>query len=388
MAIVLWASAVVLAWPWVLYPALAFLAARTRSRTVRRFPIRRPVTVIVVARDEGHHLAAKLATLGSPAESGDLDVLVVDDGSKDDTAAVASSMGARVVRLATPQGKAAALNVGAEAARFDLLVLTDARQPLCDGAIAALLAPFADPRVGAVSGELEVRGGDRFFRRFENHLRRLEAATASTVGVTGALWAVRRSLLAPLPVGLILDDVLAPLAVAKAGRRVVVAPEARAIELPDACRPASERARRLRTLAGNLQLCARAPWVLVPGVNPLWWRFVSHKLARLLGPFAIGGLIVALATRPPKGPALAMSIAFAALLAGVVFSGRSVLAVAMRSFLSAQWLCLCAWFAFLTGRADRIWRTELPIPPASLPAPASTEVPAGSFLKRDVTDAG
>src|SRR6185503_17034158 len=48
-----------------------------------------------------------------------------------------------------------------------------------------------------------------------------------------------------------------------------------------------EFSRKVRTLAGNYQLIAKMPWLLVPGKNPVWFQIVSHKLLRLVCPWAL-----------------------------------------------------------------------------------------------------
>src|SRR5438270_65757 len=82
-----------------------------------------------------------------------------------------------------------------------------------------LLANFADPEVGAVSGNLEVEAapgvmtGVSLYWRFEKWLRRKESEAGSMVGATGAICAVRRELFSPVPAGTVLDDVYWPLCV-------------------------------------------------------------------------------------------------------------------------------------------------------------------------------
>ena len=106
-------------------------------------------------------------------------------------------------RLSLPQhrGKACALNAAVAAAGGEILVFTDARQELSPDAVAALVENFADREVGAVGGEL-VLAGDApagAYWRYEAALRRWESASGSTIGVSGALYALRRQLWAPLP---------------------------------------------------------------------------------------------------------------------------------------------------------------------------------------------
>ncbi len=122
--------------------------------------------------------------------------------------------------------------------------------------------------------------------RYEKWLRRHESAVGSTLGVSGAVYAMRRSAWRPLPPDTILDDVLAPMRVVLAGRRVVFERSAIAYDrgAPDA---AAESRRKVRTLAGNYQLLWQEPRLLVPIVNPVWLQFISHKLGRLLVPYAL-----------------------------------------------------------------------------------------------------
>jgi cellulose synthase/poly-beta-1,6-N-acetylglucosamine synthase-like glycosyltransferase len=108
----------------------------------------------------------------------------------------------------------------------------------------------------------------------------------STVGATGAIYALRRALFKPIPDATILDDVLIPMQVARLGYRVLFEPRARAYDWV-AATASEEFMRKLRTIAGNFQLFILEPWLLNPFSNPLWIQTVSHKLCRLLSPLAL-----------------------------------------------------------------------------------------------------
>jgi poly-beta-1,6-N-acetyl-D-glucosamine synthase len=110
------------------------------------------------------------------------------------------------------------------------------------------------------------------------------------VGATGALYAVRRDLLAEVPVGTILDDVYLPMQVVRQGLRVVFDGRARAWDSPN-LGAQREFSRKVRTLYGNYQLLQLAPWLLSWN-NPLLFEFVSHKLLRLIVPFALALLLI------------------------------------------------------------------------------------------------
>jgi len=256
----------------------------------------------VAAYNEEKNLPAKLAnlaTLDYPADL--LDVVVVSDGSVDGTNKILGAWdgpGRRSVKLAIHGGKAAALNVGVAEAKGEIIVFTDARQIIASDALKVIVANFADPCVGCVSGELILRENpiDRsseglgLYWRVEKNIRYWEGLVGSTVGATGALYAVRDKLLVPIPQDLILDDVYVPLQVVRQGQRVVFEPKALAWDdlVPTA---KQEFRRKLRTLTGNYQLLQHAPWILTPS-NPLLLQFVCHKVLRLLVPFTLLSLLV------------------------------------------------------------------------------------------------
>jgi hypothetical protein len=121
--------------------------------------------------------------------------------------------------------------------------------------------------------------------QIEKRVRELEAAAGSVVGATGALYAVRRELVAEVPAETILDDVFIPMNVARQRFRVVFDERARAWDRPD-LGSRREFRRKVRTLTGNYQLLQLAPWLLRKE-NPLRFEFISHKLIRLVVPFAL-----------------------------------------------------------------------------------------------------
>jgi cellulose synthase/poly-beta-1,6-N-acetylglucosamine synthase-like glycosyltransferase len=183
--------------------------------------------------------------------------------------------------------------------------MTDVRQPLAPGALKALLRSLADPRVGCVSGSLVLQGrtGPSAYWRYEKFIRASEARLGSMVGVSGSLYALRREDFDALPTDVLLDDMFVPLRVAKRRKFVVFSSEAEAYD--EAYEDDREFSRKVRTLAGNYQLIQLMPWLLVPGQNPVWFQMVSHKLLRLVCPWALLVLLAAslvLANASPASP--------------------------------------------------------------------------------------
>jgi len=189
-----------------------------------------------------------------------------------------------------------------------------------------LMENFADSEVGCASGELllgDPRSGEAvrgmgLYWKIEKVIRELESSTGSVIGATGALYAVRRDLLVRVPTETILDDVFIPMNVVRQRARVVFDSRARAWDVPD-LGTKREFARKVRTLTGNYQLLQLSPWLL-RAENPVRFFFISHKLLRLLIPFALCGvLITSLLLHSPI-----YRIAFAL---QIIFYGLSVLAL-------------------------------------------------------------
>lgn len=311
METLFWASASLVAYVYAGYPLLLLLWSRAAGRPVRKRPPSGhrhwpSVSVIVAAHNESALLPARIANLLEQSYPGPLEVIVASDGSTDDTRGALMHFDDRVQLLELPRGgKPLALNAGVAASRGEIILFADARQRWAGDAIRELVANFHDPEVGGATGELILRSelpagatdsttgaGVGLYWKYEKWLRRRESLVRSTNGATGAIYALRRSLWQPLPRTALLDDVLAPMRVVLAGKRIVFDDRARAFDpaLPNC---AAEARRKTRTLAGNYQILALEPRLLLPFVNPVWIQYTSHKVGRLLAPWALMAALVA-----------------------------------------------------------------------------------------------
>lgn len=365
-----WCAAAFIFYTYLFYPLCVALLARCFGRPVR-FQEGWPASVsfLVPVFNEEAVIARRLEELRQYlANSGRQgEILVICDGCTDATAARARAVASsevQVLELVDRQGKAAALMQGRAVARYDILVLADARQQWAADALEKLLRNFADPAVGAVSGDLLLASradrleGVRCYWNYEKWLRRQESRLHSCVGVTGAISAVRRSLFPTLPPGTLVDDLYWPLKVVLQGYRVVHEPEARAFDqLP--AEPRQEFRRKVRTLSGNFQLLSRLPQAFFPWRNPIWWQLVSHKLCRLLVPWALLWLLLssALLARPTYWLLFALQgCGYLLGLATLLLCRRPPrLFAVLASFLTlhaAAWLAFWVW---LSGRAERSW---------------------------------
>lgn len=377
-----WISVVFIAYTYLLYPLLIIAMSRLRDRPARNggeYEEPAPdgsasddlpsITMIIVAFNEEKRIEAKLANcreLDYP--SGLLEICVVSDGSTDGTAGILRGRG-DIVFIEDPEnhGKPHQLNRAMERAESDILVFSDARQIYDPGALRSLVGNFRDGRVGCVSGELVFRtpedptgGSIGLYWAYEKALRDAESRIDSTLGVTGAIYAIRRELAAPIPDDTILDDIEIPLGAFRRGYRVIFDPDAKAFDTPST-EIGAEFRRKTRTLSGNYQLFARNQWLLVPWNNRIFVQAVSHKFFRLLVPWAM--LTMLMTSSGLEGTAFAaifwaQVVAYCLGIAAIRSSGlrknRPVNFIAV--FLTLNAAAVAGLYRYLTGTAGVRWK--------------------------------
>ncbi|MFJ4845539.1 MULTISPECIES: bifunctional polysaccharide deacetylase/glycosyltransferase family 2 protein [unclassified Streptomyces] len=197
------------------------------------------VSVIVPAYNEQECITNTLLSLARSDHP--IEVIVVDDGSTDDTAAIVESMDLPIVRLIRQpnSGKPAALNTGVAAASSELVVMMDGDTVFEPGTVRELVQPFADPRIGAVAGNAKVGNRDTLIGAWQhieyvmgfNLDRRMYDVLDCMPTIPGAVGAFRRSALDA--VGGMSDDTLAEdtdvtMALHRGGWKIVYVENARA----------------------------------------------------------------------------------------------------------------------------------------------------------------
>jgi biofilm PGA synthesis N-glycosyltransferase PgaC len=367
MMVLFWLCLAQVTYTYFGYVMLLWLVVQLNRRSILGGTITPPVSIIIAARNEESTLPAKLANINLleyPKEK--LQVIVVSDGSTDHTSSILSEHGSvESIILDKSGGKALALNEAVKHATGEILVFLDSRQSVDVDALNELVWCFADPSVGAASGELLLESnstggtsdGLGVYWKLEKAVRKLESESGSVVGVTGAIYAMRRELFTQIPSGTILDDVFVPMYVALRGKRVVFQPSAIARDRIFSDK-GKEFSRKVRTLTGNYQLLRTESWLL-SSANPLLFRFISHKLLRLVVPLS---LVVMLATSGlSRGAfcrvAVCLQLLFYAVAAlGVVSpSAKKYKPVAVAStFVMLNIAAAVAFFNFLSGR-NRVW---------------------------------
>lgn len=275
------------------------------------------VVVLIAVHDEAHQIVERVRNvLDQELPGGRIEVVLASDGSTDDLeAVVAEHLGSevRIVHSAQQLGKSSIQNLAMEVIDAPVVVLTDADTRFALGFLRAVLAPFADPSVGAVQAHLLFGDGPpgslaasqgRYWRA-ELAIRQLEASLGILAVASGACVAVRRSSWCPLDPAYG-DDCMIPLDVVAQGHRVAYAKEAVAHEQAD---DEFDRviANRTRMTVRNWQGTWSRPELLNVFTHPgyaiaLW----SHKVLRWLSPVWLAGFALA---------ALALPVASSGLLA-------------------------------------------------------------------------
>ena len=365
MQVIFWLSLLVIFYAYVGYPLHLWMRSQFRTVPVRTASIEPDVSIVIAAHNEALNLPRKLQNIASfdyPPDK--LQVVVASDGSTDDTNNILQQphgINLLPVFLEKPSGKPSALNAGVAKATGSIVMFMDARQTVAPDALRNLVRNFADPDVGCVSGELLITesgestasAGVGLYWRIEKKVRQLESAVGSVVGATGAIYAVRRDLIPVLPAPTLLDDVLTPMSVARAGKRVIFEPESIAWDKAESS-TTKEFKRKVRTLTGNYQLVKLAPWLLSPK-NPLLFEFISHKLLRLVVPFALLAAFITCLLLPGQIFRWLLCAQLALYLMGVLglFIKARILSF-ISSFLVLNAAAAMAFVNMVAGRMD-VW---------------------------------
>jgi len=281
---------------WMVYPVIMGLMALVVRRRVPVSDDAPSVTVVIATRESPDLVKGRIDDiLRTRYDRSKLNIVIAIDRRATTPIAEYAWNVDRVDAVIgdEPGGKAAALNAGVRSATGDIVVFTDVHQRFELETIPQLVGAFGARSIGAVTGyfDLGARSGRRgtlvtLYWSVERWLRRQEAIVHSSVGVTGAVYAMRRALWTDLRPNLILDDLYVPMQLVLRGYRIAFAREARAVETRSPS-PQEEYHRKVRTLTGVIQLCRWFPALLIPIRNPIWAQFVCHKLLRLLTPYCV-----------------------------------------------------------------------------------------------------
>ena len=296
---VFWGAWGLIAFTYVVFPVLLSLLAHRPARRLHALPAAPlsedalpPVALVVAAYNEAAVLAGKLENtwqLDYPASK--LEVLIGSDGSSDATNAILQACSDSRLRpfvFAERRGKISVLNDMLAHTHADLVVMSDANTLLAPDTLRKIVAPFADPRVGCVSGELALTqnggvSGEGLYWKYEGWIKRNESRLGFLIGCNGGIFALRRALYDPLPASTIIEDFVLTLRVLQKGYRVYFEPAARATE-PACATARAEMIRKIRIGAGGWQALGLTRSLLHPRYGACAFAFWGHKVLRWLVP--------------------------------------------------------------------------------------------------------
>jgi len=388
--IIFWMSVAAILYTYGGYPLLLAIVSRFRSRVVHRAAFEPRVSIIITAYNEERDLGAKLENtlaLDYPRELSE--VIVASDCSTDATDAIAASFadaGVKLVRQTRRMGKTSAQNLAVEHAHGEIILFSDATSLYQPDVLRVLLPNFADETVGCVGGRLiyidpsssRVGRGASSYWSYETFLKRHESNVCSLIGVSGCLYAVRRSAYVPLEAEACSDFIIATRMVEQDLRAVY---EPNAVCTEETNRQAGKELKmRVRVIAQTLNDLWRHRGMMNPRRSGFYAvELFSHKVMRYFVPLFLFALFVA------SGALSARSIfylgIFAAQLAG--YSTAALAALLERVgvhnrmlalpqyFVLSNLASLIAFYQFIRGERYAHWEPQRE---DSSPTVASREV--------------
>lgn len=379
-------STVLLAWIFVGYPAFGLLRGRYLKRPYAVGQDAPTLSLIVAAYNEADSIGARIENLLSlDYPLGSLQIIVASDGSSDATAEIAGRFEADgVLLLDLPrQGKIPAVNTAMQHATGDIVVMTDANSHFVPGVLRSLVAPFADATVGGVAGNQvyansqQANGdGEHVYWNLDRRLKQALSASGSVVSATGAVYAIRRSLVQTIPPA-VTDDFYTSTGVIDAGYRLVFAPEAVAIE-PVAEKTSAEFARKVRVMTRGFRSLWERRRLLNPlcsglyAVDLLTYKLLKRLIAVPLlimlvssGAMAMESRLFAVLFALQSGAYLT---AFLGWVLGSTTLGRKRIFQVAAYFGMVNVAALCALMNSVRGRRIDRWEPQRPTEVASAPA--------------------
>ena len=305
MKALFWLCLGLIAYTYLIYPGLNFLLARVFPRPIKeKSDITPPVVMLIPAYNEEEVLEEKIKNclaLDYPRDQ--IRFLFGSDGSTDGTNQILIKQDHPQIQheiFPIRQGKSTVLNKLVKMVNEEIVLLSDANSMYHPDAVKILTRHFSDPEVGGVCGKLSLQNesgqpggeGEGLYWRYENMIKRAEGDLNSVISANGAIFAVRRELIDPLPVNRVVnDDMAITLDILARKMRVVYDPDALAEEetSPDM---EGEFVRKIRISSLNFNTLPE----ILPLLNPKYGftalAIFSHKLLRWLVPALGLGMLV------------------------------------------------------------------------------------------------
>ena len=208
--IIFWSSVAVLFYVYCGYPMLVYAVSRAFGKSVARGPFEPSVTIVITAYNEENGIRAKIEnTLLVEYPKEKLEIIVASDGSNDATEEIVrqfSNRGVQLFRQEGRAGKTATQNAAVERSKGEIILFSDATTMYRPDVLSSLLPNFADSSIGCVAGKLvyvnsadtNIGSGAKKYWSYETFLKEHESRACSLIGVSGCLYAVRKSAYVPM----------------------------------------------------------------------------------------------------------------------------------------------------------------------------------------------
>jgi len=276
------------------YPVLIVALAKFFRRPVQKKEVTPSVTIVIPTFNEEVVIREKIEnTLHLEYPRDRLQILICDDASEDRTAEIVKAYASQGVELSQGEsrtGKVGGLNRALQVATGEIFIVADADILPNPDALRELMANFADETVGCVLSQTRMTSAEEgtgesggLYWRYEARIRQSESDIHSTVAATGHFMALRRKLLRPIPIYVILDDFYLAMMTIRQGYRVISEPKAIVWERPTQSM-GDEVNRRRRLTAGRFQIISMSREYLPYLPVLLKFQVISHKFLRLAIP--------------------------------------------------------------------------------------------------------
>ena len=296
---------------YVVYPAIRLL--RLKDQPTFSAPAHRPsVSIIFAAYNEKVVIEEKIRSIyDSKYDLDKISVLVGSDMSTDGTDEIIIRLQSEFPNLHLHRtekrtGKSGIMNMLADKATGEILIATDANIIFKHDTISQLVQSFASEQIGAVAGALTYKGNsdnstaksEGIYLNLENKIRLSESQCFGfCLGMEGGLYAIRKSLWAPIPPATFMEDFFQTMQIL--GRKKKIKFNPLAIGYEDVSTSLYEEfKRKIRISLGNFQNLKRFKNVLWKSTYPLGYAFLLHKILRWFTPHIIIVLLAALLFNP------------------------------------------------------------------------------------------
>jgi len=294
-------SVLLIGYVYILYPIIMFLLSKLKRRnkfSLIAYDELPEITIVIPLYNESDLIINKLNdfySINYPQDK--IKYIFVSDGSVDDSDNILSELQAShasvsVIYTRERKGKPNALNLAMKIVSTKIVVFSDIRQTVSKDSIINIISELESSNdIGVVCGELvhvdftgSTSANVGAYWKYEKWIRHSESRFNSTIGTTGALYALYKKDYINIPIDTILDDFEIPMNILLKGKKIKISDNAFIYDVAHEDLE-KEKIRKIRTLSGNYQSFVRMKWLFLPSKNPIFLQFISHKFLRLVVPY-------------------------------------------------------------------------------------------------------